>query len=374
MMIKKSIWYLLSALLAFGSVFIYQRAAGKSSLSRLNSNPKAKNVVLMIGDGMGLPQVSMLFRNRGKEQVLASFPVIGFQKTQSADNLVTDSAAGATAMATGFKTTNHSIALDSTGAVLQTILEEASEKGLSTGLVVTSSIVHATPAAFVSHSTTRYHYEQIAEYFPKSSVDFFIGGGKKYFNRREKDDRNLIYELKQNGFAVYDYFHSNLYNTNASPAKRFAFFTADNQPLPAMQQRDYLPFASKMAVDYLKKRSDKGFFLMIEGSQIDWACHSNQADMLDYELFDFEKAIAEVLKIAAQDGETLVIVTADHETGGLGLNKGDSGNKVKPTFTTNGHTASMVPVFAFGPGAEEFRGIYENTEIYHKMRKCLGFE
>ncbi len=373
-MLKKRIWAMMTVLLLLSSTNFHQLEAGGIHSLLSDPKPRPKNIVLMIGDGMGLPQISLLFTLRSKEQVFKSFPVIGFQKTQSSDNLVTDSAAGATAISTGIKTTNHSIALDSSGAVLKTILEEASEKGLSTGMVVTSSIVHATPAAFVSHSTTRYHYEQIAEYFHRSSIDFFIGGGKKYFNRREKDDRNLINELKKNGFAVYDYFHSNLYNIHPSPAKRFAFFTADNQPLPAMQQREYLPYASELAIDFLKKRSDKGFFLMVEGSQIDWACHSNQADMLKYEMLDFEQAVAAVLKLAAEDGETLVIVTADHETGGMSLNQGDSADKVKVSFTSNGHTASMVPVFAYGPGAELFRGIYENTEIYHKMRQCLGFE
>lgn len=373
-MLKKRIWAVMTVSLLLSGTLMHQLDAVGGSPVHLEPPRKAKNIVLMIGDGMGLAQVSTLFTYRSKEQVFKSFPVIGFQKTQSGDNLVTDSAAGATAMATGVKAPNHSIALDSQGAVLKTILEEAAEEGLSTGMVVTSSIVHATPAAFVAHSTTRYHYEQIAEYFPKSKLDFFIGGGKKYFNRREKDDRNLIYELKKSGFAVYDYFHSNLYNVYPSPTKRFAFFTADNQPLPAMQQREYLPYASEIAIDYLKKRSDKGFFLMIEGSQIDWACHSNQGKMLVSEMLDFEKAVAAVLKIAAQDGETLVIVTADHTTGGLGLNKGETGDKVKLEFTTNGHTASMVPVFAFGPGAELFRGVYENTEIYHKMRQCFGFE
>lgn len=373
-MLSKRIGALMVVLLLLSIIIKHEISAnGGISFPQPISN-RPRNIVLMIGDGMGLPQISMLFANRSKEQIFRYFPVVGFQKTQSADNLVTDSAAGATAMATGFKTTNHSIALDSQGTIIKTILEEASERGLSTGLVVTSSIVHATPAAFVSHSTTRFHYEDIAEYFVKSNVDLLIGGGKKYFYRREKDERNLIQEMKKNGFAVYDYFHSNLFNLHPSPAKRFVFFTAENQPLPAVQGRDYLPYAAEMAIDFLKKRSDKGFFLMLEGSQIDWACHSNQAQMLEQEMLDFEKTIDAVLKLAVADGETLVIVTADHETGGMGLNQGASGTKIQAAFATNGHTASMVPVFAFGPGAELFRGIYENTEIYHKMRKCLGFE
>ncbi len=332
---------------------------------------KPKNIILMIGDGMGLTQISTLYLNRDRT-AFDHFPVVGFQKTHSCDNLVTDSAAGATAMSTGVKTTNSSIALDSQGVVLKTILEEAADEGLATGLVVTSSIVHATPAAFVSHSTTRYDYETIAEYIPSSKIDFFVGGGKKYFSRREQDHRDLIGELRAAGFAVYDYYHSDLYSVRPNPNKRFAFFTADNQPLPAMQDRDYLPYAATLAIDYLKQRSPKGFFLMVEGSQIDWAGHSNQAKMLDFEMRDFEETILAVLRWAKVDGQTLVIVTADHETGGLALKAAKNAAKVEYTYQTNAHTATMVPVFAYGPGAELFRGIYENTGIHARMERCLG--
>jgi alkaline phosphatase len=128
-----------------------------------------------------------------------------------------------------------------------------------------------------------------------------------------------------------------------------------------------------MAPAFLQKRSDKGFFLMIEGSQIDWACHANNAPDAVREMLDFDEAIGEVLKFAEADGNTLVIVTADHETGGMALEQGHSKDSIDIEFVTGQHTAAMVPVFAYGPGAERFGGIYENTDIYVRMKALLGW-
>ncbi len=336
----------------------------------MESNPK--NIILIIGDGTGLAQISSGFYNNNLHFSLENFPVIGFQKTYSANNLITDSAAAATAIASGVKTNNSVLGLDKDGKPVKTILEEASENGLATGMVVTSSIQHATPGGFVAHRQARNLYEEITIDLLNSNIDFFVGGGKQYFDRRENDDRNLIDSLKKKGFNVYDYFNDNLNQILQDPTHKFAFFTADNQPLPAFQGRDYLPQASKIAMNFLHLRSTKGFFLMIEGSQIDWTCHANQVEPMYSELRDFDETIKKALEFARKDKETLIIVTADHETGGLGLNGGTS-KTLNPKFTTNGHTATMVPVFAFGPGSELFRGIYENTEIYHKMRVAFGF-
>ncbi len=332
-----------------------------------------KNIILMIGDGMGLAQISASLYHQGNSTILEQFPVTGLQKTSSADNLVTDSAAAATAMACGEKTFNNAVGLDSIGNPCKTLLDEAAERGLSTGIVVTSSIVHATPAAFLAHANARYYYDEIAEGIVKSKLDFFIGGGRQYFFKRDKDNRNLLNELKDQGFSIYDFTHSELGMISPSPAKRFGFFTADNQPPPTAQGRDYLPFAAKMAVKYLPKRSSEGFFLMVEGSQIDWACHANKAVPLLDEMKDFETAIARVLEFARKDGETLVIVTGDHETGGASIVEGSTMRKIKMGFTSNGHTGAMAPVFAFGPGAELFRGIYENNEIHDKIKEALNW-
>lgn len=334
--------------------------------------PAVKNIILLIGDGMGLTQVSANLYNK-KQSILEHFPVIGFQKTYSADNLVTDSAASATAMACGKKTKNNVIGLDANGEPCKTILEEAEDNGLATGMVVTSSIVHATPASFVAHQKSRNFYENIAADIADSEIDMFIGGGKQFFDRRDNDNRNLRSELMKKGMVVYDYFRDNIFKINPDPEKRFAFFTADNQPLPSFQGRDYLPTATRISLEYLSNRSEKGFFLMVEGSQIDWSCHANQGITLLNELEDFDESIQQALEFAKKDAHTLVIVTADHETGGLAINPGSQMKKLDLEFTTNGHTAAMVPVFAYGPRSELFYGIYENTEIYTKMKEAFGF-
>lgn len=334
--------------------------------------PVVKNIILLIGDGMGLTQISANLYNE-KKSVLEQFPVIGFQKTYSADNLVTDSAASATAIACGKKTNNNVIGLDANGEPCKTILEEAEDKGLATGMVVTSSIVHATPASFVAHEKSRNFYENIAADIVESDIDMFIGGGKQFFDRRDNDNRDLRDELMKKGVVVYDYFRNNIFKVSPDPEKRFAFFTADNQPLPAFQGRDFLPTATRISLEYLSNRSEKGFFLMVEGSQIDWSCHANQDIPLLNELEDFDQAIQQALDFAKKNTNTLVIVTADHETGGLAINPGSQMKKLKLKFTTNGHTAAMVPVFAYGPRADLFYGIYENTAIYSKMKEAFGF-
>ena len=214
-------------------------------------------------------------------------------------------------MACGHKTDNNVLGMNQAGESCKSILEEAIEQGYATGMVVTSSIQHATPGAFVSHRPARNLYEDITKDLLNSGIDLFIGGGKQFFDRRETDDQNLLKALKDKGFSVHDYFNDDLSTVMPDPSKRFAFLTADNQPLPAFQGRDYLPIASKKAAEFLKLRSDKGFFLMIEGSQIDWSCHANQVEPMYAELEDFDKAIEQAMKFARVDGETLVIVTAD---------------------------------------------------------------
>ena len=334
---------------------------------------KAKNIVLLIGDGMGLGQISASLFQHGKPLQLEQFPVVGFQKTFSKDNLVTDSAASATAMATGQKTINSAIGVDENEEPLTTILEEAETNGLATGLIATSSIVHATPASFIAHQKSRILYEQIASDFLNTDIDLFIGGGKQYFSRRKTDERDLVKELKAKNYLIYDYFYHEIQQVKPDLHKNLVYFAADNQPLPASQGREYLPYASEMALKFLKEKSEKGFFVMIESSQIDWSGHANQGFALMSEMKDFNKAIEKVLDFAKKDKETLVIVTADHETGGFAINPGSKMKRLEMVFTTNGHTATMVPVFAYGPQAELFGGVYDNTAIYHKMKEAFGW-
>ncbi len=335
---------------------------------------KAKNIVLLIGDGMGLTQISAGMYSNGNKLNLEEFLYIGLHKPHAINDLVTDSAAGATAFASGIKTYNGAIGMSNERQPVKTILEDAEAKGMSTGLVVTSSITHATPAAFYAHQPDRRLMEAIAADLAKSDVDFFVGGGLKYFNRRE-DWRNLVEEMKAKNYFVSDFLTTEFKDIAIPFHQKFAYFTADTEPLSFSQGRDYLVQACQNAVTFLSSQpGEKGFFLMIEGSQIDWGGHANDSDYIISEMIEFDKAIGVVLDFAKEDGETLVIVTADHETGGYALNPGSKMDSISPAFTTKDHTAVLIPVFAWGPGAELFGGIYENTAIYGKMRRAVGFE
>lgn len=337
---------------------------------------KVKNVVLMIGDGMGVTQISAGLYSNGNKLNLEKFKVIGLHKSYAGNDLVTDSAAGATAFSCGVKTYNGAIGVNMDTLAVPTILEEAEQNGMPTGLVATSTIVHATPASFAAHVKQRKMYEAISADFMKLDIDLMIGGGKKYFDLREKDNRNLYQEMAARNYYVSDYFQQDFDKVSVSPEQNFAYFTSNDDPLPVAQGRDYLVPASEFSVDFLNKRDteDKGFFLMIEGSQIDWGGHANNSDYIVSEMIEFDNAIGKVLEFAEKDGETLVIVTADHETGGYAINKGSTMDSLVTKFTSDYHTADLIPVFAYGPGAELFGGIYENTAIYHKMRQALMFD
>ncbi len=333
---------------------------------------KPKNIILMIGDGMGLTQITAGYYRNGDDLNLVKFPVIGIHKPYSYDDLITDSAAGATAFSTGKKTFNGGVGMDKDSAFSKTIIEEAMKQGYATGLVATSTIVHATPAAFVAHVDDRYKYEDIAKFFLLNSVDYFVGGGKQFFRERE-DGLNLLTMLQDKGYVLSDYEKEPFREVAVDFERKFGYFTAEKDPMKFDEGRDYLVPASKQAPLFLKRRSDKGFFLMIEGSQIDWGGHDNDSEYIISEMIDFDNAIGAVMDFAREDGETLVIVTADHETGGYAINKGSTRDSIIGRFTTEDHTASLIPVFAYGPGADLFGGIYENTAIYYKMKLLFGF-
>ncbi len=340
---------------------------------KINSTPK--NIILLIGDGMGMGQISAGTYANGNTSNLERFPIVGIQKPHSGAELITDSAASATAIACGVKTYNRAIGVGLDSLPVRSILEEAEMKGAATGLVATSTIVHATPASFIAHNKNRKKYEDIAEDFLNTEIDFFAGGGKKYFDRREKDDRDLLQELRAKGYTVSDYLteFSELHMSLES-ADKFAYLTADDDPLPAYQGRDYLEPVSMAAVNFLSaKNKEAGFFLMIESSQIDWGGHANNSDYIISEFKEFNRVIGKVLDWAESDGETLVIVTADHETGGYTIQHGSTMDELITTFTSTHHTGDFVPLFAFGPGSKAFSGLYENTDIYHKMRKAFGW-
>ena len=331
------------------------------------------NIILLIGDGMGITQISAGLYSNSNYLNLERIQTIGLHKSYSSDKLVTDSAAGATAFACGVKTYNGAIGVDADTVPVKTILEEAEEMGLKTGLVATSSIVHATPASFIAHNPYRKNYEAIAADFLKTEIDYFVGGGAKFFERRESDDRNITQELVAKGYKMSNFFEADLQDITLEPTDKFGFLTAEDGAVPVAQGRDYFPLATTMGIEHLHKNNPNGFFLMAESSQIDWGGHANDANWIITEMLEFDKVIGQVLDFAEKDGNTLVIVTADHETGGFSINSESELNSLVTAFTTDYHTADLIPVFAYGPGSEHFAGIYENTAIYNKMRTALGW-
>jgi alkaline phosphatase len=334
------------------------------------STSKPKNVILMIGDGMGTAQVYSGIVANGGDLYLRNFTCIGFSTTYSASDFVTDSGAGGTALSAGVKTYNGAIGVNTDSVAIPNIREKAEKKGLATGVVSTSTITHATPASFVAHEKDRNMYEEIAADFLKTNIDVFIGGGKKHFTQR-KDSKDLTIDLKNKGYKVL----SDINEISKVTEGKLAGFTSEEHNLSKLLGRgDELPIATKTAINILDNDPD-GFFLMVEGSQIDWGGHQNNTGYIVTEVLDFDKAIGEALAFASKNKETLIIVTADHETGGFAVEDGNfTKGEVTGDFTTDNHSGVMVPVYAFGPGSENFRGFMNNIDIPKKIAELLNIE
>ena len=351
--------FLLLFLCAGWSVVVYGQSPS-------TSHPK--NIILMIGDGMGLSQITAGMYENGNSLHLERIKHIGLIKTHSMDQLITDSAAGATAFAGGKKTNNGAISVDTSGTPIPSILEMAHQSNMSTGVIATSIIQHATPACFYAHQPSRAMYEQITEDFLKGSVDIAIGGGRRLFTQR-KDDRDILAELEAKG---YTHFKSLDKAKNSSATRMMVIVSKGHLTTIKKGRGDYLAEASMLAIERLDKNSN-GYFLLVEGSQIDWGGHENNSDYIIDEMIDFDATVGKVLDYAEQDGETLVVITADHETGGYSITGGSLAEEhIEARFSTDNHTATLIPVFAYGPGSEEFTGIYDNTDIFYKMVQAYG--
>ena len=375
-----------------GSLFGASSAYGKPK-----KPIKPKHIVLIIGDGTGLAQWSAYNAKRTKDinsmdsaaVVFTDFPVIGFCLTSSADAFITDSGAGATALATGKKANNYMIGMAADSSKPITISEIAHLQGKSTGIAVTCELTHATPASFFAHQPSRKLMNEIGadfitgmsphdlaelqerngqtdvgSQFVKGSIDVALGGGRNYF------DTNA---LKNNGYAIGTGYEAMKQLQNQS--RRVVFY--DDQPFPpkAHEGRNkegmYLADASESVLTTMFL-NPKGSFTMIEGSQVDWAGHENDSTYLMAEMEDFDVAIRRVIAMAKANKNTLVIVTADHETGGLSLTDWDKARSQPAMhFSTRHHTGIPVPVFAYGPGAELFSGAYQNTAIFTKIQDLL---
>jgi len=331
---------------------------------------KAMNVIYFIGDGTALPQVYAGMLATRQDMVFTQFPYIGVVDTHSSSNDITDSAAGGTALASDHKTNNAMVGMNPDTIPVKTLLEVFHEQGKETGLVVTSYITHATPACFFAKVPHRRQYEDIAMQLAEAdNINLAIGGGRKHFNQR-KDSLNLIEKMENElGWKVYDTL-DNIDVTN----KKYAVLANDDHMPPAAERGDFLPRAVKTALKTLDS-AENGFFLMVEGSQIDFACHANDSAWMVDEMVDFDYAISVALKYAKEKGNTLVVVTADHETGGLTLPdpQGKYTNVVF-NYSTGSHTCLPVMVYAYGPGAEQFTGWMQNTAIKGKILNACGLE
>ena len=328
---------------------------------------KVKNVILMIGDGMSLMHVYTAWAaNRGKLW-LENAQATGLSKTWAVKKLVTDSGSGGTSLATGVKTVYHAVGVDPEGKPLTSLVDVAKELGKDAGMAVTCRLWDATPCDFCCHNIDRDKEEELVGDYPTSGVDFVFGGGAQKFTNR-KDGRDIFKELQKKGYHVSrtldDFF---VYDKNS---RIFAVPYDKDTPLPD-ERGDLLARASMKGIS-LMNQNKNGFFMMIEGSQLDDYGHFNQLDLLMKETLDFDQTVGEVMKWAAKDGETLVVVTADHETGGLTLVNGNKDEgRVECCFSTKDHSGAMVPVYAFGPGAENFTGIFENTDVFKKIKKLM---
>jgi len=330
------------------------------------AHKQPKNVVFIIGDGMGLAHIYAGMVANGNKLQLERFKTIGFSKTYSSNNFTTDSGAGGTAIACGVKTKNGMIGMSPDSVAVESILEVADKNGLSTGMVTACDITHATPASFIAHQVSRKMAEDIATDFLKTDIDVFIGGGRNNFEKRS-DDRNISNELKEKGYTIA----YTLDEVKKNKTGKVAGLLYDVHPAYVPERGEMLPEATIAAIDILENNKN-GFFMMIEGSQIDWAAHENNAEQIAAEVLDLDKTIGKVLDFAEKNKNTLVIVTADHETGGLTMPKGNiANNELTASFSTKDHSGIPVPVFAFGPGAECFTGFMENTSFKNKLIKLL---
>lgn len=340
-----------------------------------------KNVILMIGDGMGFNYIvvtrTMVLGAQGR-LTIERLPVTGVIDNYDATRFVSGSAATGTSLATGYKTNEDMISLLPDGTPVLTILEAAREKGMSTGLVATSTITHATPAAFAAHVPNRYSEVDIAVQLLESKINVLFGGGRALFKSgisgykfMRTDGRDLVEEARKADY-VYVETRDELMLLKAENDRVLGLFSdgymLNEYPEPTLAEM------TDAALEILSQ-NEKGFFLMVEASQIDWAGEENDLKYTIREQLHFDLAIRSAIRFAMDDESTLVVVTADHETGGMFISNkppNQLDGKIIIQWGTDEHNGNVVPVFAYGPHAEKFMGWYDNTEIPKKIANILG--
>ena len=336
------------------------------------SAQEVKNIIYLIGDGMGLSSVSMMQVESGYNTTIFDLAEnVALQKTYSADNRVTDSAASGTALATGYKTNNTFVGCTPDGVAVESLMDVAKAHGKATGVVVTTYLQHATPAAFYAHTENRHNYHIITEQLVASSLDIAIGGGMGHFKERYNDEAKEVF--KNHGFDLVEEFEE-LHNQNGD--SRTLALLSDWEV--GSNSGSYLADATREALRLLEKRGeDNGFVLMVEGSLIDGMGHANNAQAQQIEMQGFMGAIEVAVEYAKAHEGTLVVVTADHETGGLSIVSADanfnlSEQGVEYRWTTNGHSGAMIPIYLYGAAHESINGIVENTDIAKTLKSLIS--
>ena len=323
---------------------------------------RIRNVIFLIGDGMGLSQITAAaYANCGL--TLMNFNYIGLQRNNALGAFTTDSAAGGSALATGERHANRHFSMTEQGEAVPSLSDWFRGKGLPVGVVTLGNAVDATPTAFYGHSVERDNADELTRCLLDTPVDLLCGSGIRQFTERG-DGIDLIGELSKS----YRFVRS-IDEINAAEGRVVCI---DERMDEAAEESNLglLAEATRAAIDKLQERGDKGFFLMVEGAKIDYAGHSRCLPGSVIEMLGFDLAVAEALKFADENGQTLVVVTADHETGGLVLLDGDEqSGRIMGAYTTDDHTPAMLPVFAYGPGADRFCGTYLNTEIARRIRE-----
>lgn len=326
---------------------------------------EVKNVILLIGDGMGLAQSYAAYLANDKSLSMYTMPYTGLSITSCADREVTDSGAGGTAIATGHKANYKAIGLDENNISHPSLLKIAKQYGKSTAIVCSCDLTHATPAAFVANVKNRDLQEQIALSYLEEYCDIALGGGAERFTSKgRKDKLNLIDSLAKRGYAVV-YSEDEL--SKCESEKIFGLFAEGHLP-EASKRGGVMQQYMLKALEQLDKNPN-GFFMMLEGSRIDMEAHLNKYDAMVEETLDFDRCVAIALDFAKRKGNTLVVVTADHETGGLTLPA--KGSKTQDKWTTLNHTGVPVPIYSFGPGAENFTRVMQNTDIFFEIYKLM---
>lgn len=340
---------------------------------------KVRNLIFLIGDGMGLAQVSMLqIQNDYAPTAFDRAQQVALIVTRSANNRVTDSAAAATALASGRKTNNGTLGQDPAGNRLESSISRAVSKGMATGIVVTSYLQHATPAGFYAHVGDRNDRSTITRQLLESGVDLLFGGGRRWLKEECGEGGSYFDAFARRGYVVAD----SLPQIRNIDQGRILCAVSEELLPKAPERGDFLPQATERALELLEasaKERNAGFMLLVEGSLIDYALHAGNTAWALAEMRDFERTVSAAMDFADRTPGTLVVVTGDHETGGLAISANEADftlgeNGLQYHFPSPSHTATMLPVYLYGTGADRIGGVMDNTELARRIMALLELE